>query len=143
MACFAWAKLPDVIAFSKAVLTEFEPDCSVLTSLHIALLGFDPLVDVEWFFAFWMVAEAAVSGARDNVRPSTPAQIPSHFDRCSTVATSMSRTRSQTLQHPFRLHGDGWGRVTGCTVVGLNRQRAGVMVAADGASETGGTRWTI
>src|ERR1700733_1959548 len=106
MACFAWAKLPAVIAFSMAVLTEFEPDCSVLTSLHMALLGFDPLVDVAWFFALWVVAEAAVSGARDNVTPSTPAQIPTHFDRCPTVAPSMSRLRRLTLQHPFRLHGD-------------------------------------
>jgi hypothetical protein len=85
----ALAKFPDVIAFSMDVPTELEPDCSLLTVLHIALLGFDPLtLAVEWFFVLCTAAEAAVSGARASVTPSTPTHIPTHLDRCITVATS-------------------------------------------------------
>ena len=82
----AWAKLPDVIAFSMTVPAELDPDCSLFTALHIALLGFDPLV-------FCVLADAAVtvSGARASVTPSTPAQIPVHLDRCFTAATSVAR----------------------------------------------------
>src|SRR5271167_1060712 len=94
MACLAWAKLPDVTAFSMALPTELEPACSLLTSLHMALLGFDPLV-------LWFLAEAAVSGARASVRPSTPAQIPTHFDRCFTSRHLQIRLKRWTLQHLF------------------------------------------
>ena len=50
MACLAVAKLPDSIAFEMDEPTELEADCSFLTSLHIALLGAEPLVvPDEWF----------------------------------------------------------------------------------------------
>jgi hypothetical protein len=44
IACLAAAKLPDAIAFEIDEPTELEADCSFLTSLHIALLGAEPLV---------------------------------------------------------------------------------------------------
>ena len=80
------------MAFSMALDAAVEPVCSDLTVLHMALLGADPLV---------LLAEAAVSGASVNVRPSTPAPIPTHLDRCFTVATSMSPVRTSTLLQPF------------------------------------------
>src|SRR3984957_7820908 len=131
MACFAWAKLPDVIAFSMDVLTALEPACSFLTSLHIALLGFDPLVFLEWCFELRVAAEAAVSGARAGMTPSTPVQTPTPLDRCFTVATSRSGTRRWTLLHPFWLHAatDGPFDLLGGGL-GLNQMRAGVMVGA-------------
>jgi hypothetical protein len=131
IACLAWAKFPDVMAFSIARPVELELVCSDFTSLHMALLGFDPLVFVEWCFELWVAAEAAVSGARASMTPSAPVQTPTHLDRCFTAATSRSGTRRWTLQHPFRLRGVPHGPfdLLGGGF-GLNRIRAGVMVGA-------------
>src|SRR5271168_2202202 len=95
------------MAFSMAEPTELEPACSFLTSRHIAALGFDPLV--EWCFGLWDFAEAAVIGARARVSPSTPLQIPTHFDRCCTAATSHSRNQCFDVTAPPPVpHGIEW-----------------------------------
>ncbi len=103
---------------------ELEPVSSFLTSVHIAALGFDPLV--EWCFGLWVFAEAAVSGARASVSPSTPLQIPTHFDRCCTAATSYSRNQcfDATAPPPFA---HGIELVRFCRL-GLNRRPEGVRV---------------
>jgi hypothetical protein len=104
--------------------------CSLFTSTHMALLGFDPLTEDEWLcFGLWDLAEAAVSGARANVNPSTPMQIPIHFDRCSTAATSRSRNQrfDVSARLRFRL---GLGGLFDLLRAGfgLNRRPASVMV---------------
>ncbi len=86
----AWAKLPDARSFSKPWPAEVELVCSVFTSLHIALLGFEPFTVVdEW--CPWLLAEAALIGTSAIASPRAPMQIPSHLERCVTVSTSGSR----------------------------------------------------
>jgi hypothetical protein len=93
------------------------------------LLGFDPLTDDEWCFGLWDLAEAAVSGARANVSPSTALQIPIHFDRCCTAATSRSRNQGCDVTAPvrFRLELSGPFDLLRAGF-GLNRWPASVMV---------------
>src|ERR1700734_3765866 len=96
------------MALSMAAPVELVLLCSVFTSTHMALLGFDPLTDDELCFGLWGLAVAAVRGARANVSPSTPLQIPIHFDRCCTPPPPPLETRVETLLHRLA---SSWYRV--------------------------------
>src|SRR6202035_5893264 len=125
------------MAFSMALDAAVDPLCSDLTVLHMALWGADPFV---------LLAEAAVSGTSANVSPSTPAPIPTHLDRCRTVATSMSLASASTILQPFSSHRGLTGSCDspGGVISGLNREAprsyGGQLT---GRQKSGGTRWMI
>src|SRR5271166_5585912 len=99
MACFAAAKLPDVMAFSIARPTELDPVCSVLTFWHMALPGFEPLVLApEWCLAL-PCADAALKGASVRATPIMAMQILCH-QRCCFTPHLPVLAATPTLQHP-------------------------------------------
>ena len=137
----AAAKLPDVMAFSMALDAAVEPFCSVLTVLHMALLGADPLSWCSW-----------------RRRPSTgpgPASGPAPPHRFPPTSIAASRPPPPCLGPGRRRYSTPCGETgIGHRVTrpcgGLARGTpgriagpAGVMVGADGASEKWGTRWMI